>query len=294
MLGSRAIYHDGWKAVTFKPLGRMYSPDDDPDLPFDDDVWELFHVAEDFSESHDRAATEPDRLRDLVARWWSEAERYQVLPLDNRPYLAIMEPPPTGIPHRTRFVYRPGGARVPEEVAANVKGRSHRIDARVEIPEEGGEGVLLAQGSVFGGYSLYVQDGRLHYVHNYLGREEHHLASGVEITPGPHTLTFAFDSDGLFQGGQARLEIDGIVAATAGIPRFTPVRFSITDAGLTCGADTGSPVTTRYDAPFEFTGTVRDVVVTVEGAALGDPDAPVDAPVDASIDAAVDAALAEQ
>jgi arylsulfatase len=117
MLGSRAIYHDGWKAVTFKPLGPMYSPDDDPDAPFDDDVWELFNVAEDFSECNDLAAAEPERLRALIDLWWHEAERYHVLPLDNRPFAAIMEPAPHGIPERTRYEYRPGAARVPEEVA---------------------------------------------------------------------------------------------------------------------------------------------------------------------------------
>ena len=239
MLGSRAIYHDGWKAVTFKPLGRLYSDDDDPDKPFDDDVWELYHVADDFSECHDLASQEPERLRDLVDLWWSEAERNHVLPLDNRPGIAIMEPPPTGIPPRTRFVYRPHGARVPEDVAVNVKGRTHRIAAEVEIPPGGADGALLAQGSVLGGFSLFVQDGRLQYVHNYIGRKEHHLAAEEALTPGAHTLTFAFDSDGLFQGGRARLEVDGVVVAQAEIDRFTPVRFSITDAGLTCGCRHG-------------------------------------------------------
>jgi arylsulfatase len=290
MLGSRAIYHDGWKAVTFKPLGRMYSDDDDPDAPFDDDVWELYHVAEDFSECHDVASEHPERLRELVDLWWAEAERNHVLPLDNRPGAAIMEPPPTGIPPRTQFVYRPHGSRVPEDVAANVKGRSHRIAAEVEIPPGGGEGALLAQGSVLGGYTLYVQDGRLQYVHNYIGRKEHHLAAEQRLSPGRHTLGFAFDCDGLFQGGRARLEVDGVVVAETEIDRFTPVRFSITDAGLTCGADPGSAVTPRYEPPFEFTGVLHRVVVDVEGGETGDP-TPV---ITAVIEANVDRALAQQ
>ena len=85
MLGSRAIYHDGWKAVTFKPLGPLYHPDDDADAPFDEDVWELFHVAEDFSECNDLAAAEPEKLQQMVDLWWKEAERFDVLPLDNKP-----------------------------------------------------------------------------------------------------------------------------------------------------------------------------------------------------------------
>jgi arylsulfatase A-like enzyme len=289
MLGSRAIYHDGWKAVTFKPLGAMYSPDDDPDAPFDDDVWELFHVADDFSESDDLADQEPERLQAMIDLWWREAERNHVLPLDNKPGLAIMEPPPTGIPPRDRFVYRPGGARIPEDVAANVKNRSHRITAEVDIPAGGAEGALLAQGSLLGGYTLFVLDGRLQYVHNYIGRREHHLSSDRPVPEGRHELAFVFESDGPFQGGRGRLEIDGVVVAQADIDKFTPVRFSITDAGLTCGCDTGLPVTPRYAAPFTFTGTLHRVVVDIEDGA------PLDFGTAAAVaDATVDRALAEQ
>lgn len=277
MLGSRAIYHDGWKAVTFKPIGRMYLPDDDPDAPFDDDVWELFHLDADFSECNDLAAEEPERLRALVDRWWQEAERYHVLPLDNRPYMAIMEPPPNGIPPRDRFEYRPGAGRVPEEVAADVKGRSHSITAEVEVPGDGAEGVLLAMGSILGGYSLFVADGRLQYVHNYLGRDEDHLAADAPLPTGPCTLGFAFESEGRFRGGRARLTIDDATVAEGEIAKFTPVRFSITDAGLTCGRDGDSVITHRYRGPFPFTGTLRRVVIEVEGAPVVDPDAAADA-----------------
>ena len=276
MLGCRAIHHDGWKAVTFKPMGRMYSEDDDPDAPFEDDVWELYHVAEDFSECHDLAAEHPDKLRELIDVWWREAERNQVLPLDNRPYIAIMEPGPTGIPHRDRFVYRRSGSRVPEEVAADVKGRSHTIEAFVEIPDGGANGVLLAMGSILGGFSLYVDDDRLQYVHNYLGRDEHHVSSPDAIPSGSRTLGFAFDAEGRFKGGQARLLIDSEVVAKAEIPRYTPVRWSITDAGLTCGEDAGSQVTPRYRGRFPFTGTLHRVVVTVLGEESSDPEAKVE------------------
>ncbi len=287
MLGSRAIYHDGWKAVTFKPIARaMYIADEDPDAPFDDDVWELYHVAEDFSESRNLADEHPEKVRELVDLWWREAEQHQVLPLDNKLFLAMMEPPPTGIPHRTRFEYRRGGSRVPEELAAEVKGRSHTITAEVEIPPEGAEGVLLAQGSALGGYTLFVADGRLQYAHNYVSRDEYHVAAEQPLTPGRHTLTFAFDSDGLFKGGRARLEVDGDVVADAVLPHFTPIRFSISDAGLTCGEDAGSAVSRRYRAPFPFTGVLHRVVVDV--ADHQDVDA------HAAVDAAVEAVLAEE
>jgi len=283
MLGSRAIHHEGWKAVTFKPLGTQYSPDDDPNLPFDDDVWELFHVDSDFSECNDLADAEPEKLKELVDLWWEEAEKYQVLPLDNRPYIAIIEPPPTDIAPRPRYVYRPGGSRVPEEVAANVKGRSHTIVADVEIPPDGAEGALLNQGSILGGYTLYVADDHLHYVHNYLGRSEDYLVSSEPVPRGRCTLGFAFETAGPFQGGAARLTIDGRTVAEGEIARFTPVRFSITDAGLYCGEDGGSAITPRYRGPFTFTGTLHTVTVELalgagDGAGLVlDADAHVEA-----------------
>jgi len=272
MLGSRAIYHRGWKAVTFKPIGRMYT-DEDPDKPFDDDRWELYHVAHDFSECHDLADEHPDKLAELRQLWWREAERFNVLPLDNRPGAAILEPPPTGLRPRTRFEYRPGGGMVPEAVAVDVKRRSHTITAEVEIPPNGAEGVLLAMGGILGGYTLFVQDGRLQYVHNFVGRREDHLVATVELTPGPHTLGFEYRCDEPFGGGRAVLTVDGAVVGEGEIERFTPVRFSITGSGLTCGYDGTSAVTRRYRPPFRFTGTLHRVVVDVEPARPIDHDA---------------------
>jgi arylsulfatase len=241
----------------------MYT-DEDPDLPFDDDRWELFHVATDFSECHDLAEAEPEKLRELQDLWWREAERYQVLPLDNRAGVAIAEPPPTGLRPRTRFEYLPGGGMVPEVVAVDVKRRSHTITAEVEIPSAGAEGVLLAMGGILGGYTLYVLDGRLQYVHNFVGRREDHLAAAEPLTPGLHTLGFAYRCDDPFGGGHATLTVDDAEVAAVDIRRFTPVRFSIMGAGLTCGYDGASAVTPRYRGPFPFTGTIHRVVVDIE------------------------------
>jgi arylsulfatase len=277
MLGSRAIHHDGWKAVVFKPMGQSYSPEDDPDKPFDDDVWELYHVAQDFSECRNVATERPDKVEELVNLWWAEAEKYQVLPLDNRAAVAMMEPPPSGIPVRSRYVYRPNGGRVPEEVAVDVKGRSHTITAFVEIPRGGAQGALLAMGSILGGYSLFVDDHRLQYVHNHLGRNEDHLVAGKKLPTGACELGFRFESEGRFMGGKAMLTVNGAPVAEGEIAHFTPVRFSITDAGLTCGEDAGSAVTARYQAPFRFTGALHKVVVDVEGEPVIDFKAAVEA-----------------
>ena len=157
--------------------------DDDPDLPFEDDVWELYHVAEDFSECTDLATQHPEKLRELIDLWWAEAEKYNVLPLDSRMQARMAEPKPLAARPSGRYVYYPGGAPSFEYTAVNVKNRSHTITAYVEIPEGGAEGVLLAHGSWFAGYALYVQDGRLHYVHNFLGLAEYRDGLWQRATP---------------------------------------------------------------------------------------------------------------
>ncbi|MHB8680604.1 MAG: sulfatase-like hydrolase/transferase [Acidimicrobiales bacterium] len=268
MFGCRALYHEGWKAVTFHPI-------QDTRVPFDEDVWELYHVAEDASECHDLAAAEPEKLRELVALWWQEAEKYQVLPLDNRPFSEFVFERPHLIEPRQRYVYLPGAASVPEMAAVNVRNRNHVVRADVEVPADPGgaaQGVLLAQGSGLGGWSFYVQDGRLAYVHNYVSFEEHFVGSDAVVGPGRHELAFHFTSNAE-HGGTGRLVIDGAVVGEGNIPRFTPMRFSLTGAGLTCGYGNGLAVTRRYSGSFPFTGTIHRVVVEVDGPPFSDPEA---------------------
>ncbi len=276
MLGSRGIYHEGWKAVTFKPLGQMYGDGIDPDAPFENDVWELYHVAEDFSECDDLAAQEPERLAALVDRWWEEARRYQVLPLDNRPIAALLAPR-RPFDDRDRYVFWPYGAPIPENVTVNVRNRSHTITAEVELPEVGtAEGVLLAMGTTLGGWSLHLIGGKLRYVHNFVGKERYTVTSEVVVPPGAHELAFAFESHGDFSG-TGRLLLDGAVVGEAEIPTTTPVRYSISGAGLTCGWEQGPPVGSGYEAPFRCTGTLRRVVVEVNGIGHRDPEAEFEA-----------------
>jgi arylsulfatase A-like enzyme len=263
MLGSRAIYHQGWKAVTFKAIGPLYQGGiSNYETPFDEDEWELYHVAEDHSEVHDLAAAHPERLADMVALWWDEAARNQVLPVDNRIVHTVLNPKPDRRQPRQRYIYYPGGSPVPEAVAANVRNRTHHIAADATIPEHGVvQGTLLAFGSALGGFSLHVRDGRLHYVHNLFGRERHTVDSDVPLTPGRHRLGFDYISTGA--GGEGSLLIDGEVVGTGPIAEFTPVRFNIHGAGLSCGYELGPAVGTGYEAPFTFTGTLHSVTVTV-------------------------------
>jgi arylsulfatase len=277
MFGSRGIYHRGWKAVTFKPLGAMYDDGLDPDAPFADDVWELYHVAEDLSEVHDLAAAEPERLRELVELWWAEARRNDVLPLDNRPLAAIMHPRPTARAERTTYVYYPHGAPVPESVAVNVRNRSHTITAEIDVPAGVvPEGALLALGCVLGGFSFHLRSGRLRYVHNLYGKRRDVIASDTVLAPGRHTCTMRFTKTAAFAGG-VELLLDGTPVGGGEITHFTPVRFSITGGGLTCGYEWGPAVGDDYAAPFRANVAILCVSVEVAGAPHVDPQAEFEA-----------------
>jgi arylsulfatase len=276
MLGSRAIYHQGWKAVTFHPLFRMHGEERDPDAPFDDDVWELYHLAEDVSETRDLAEKEPERLAAMIDLWWREAERNDVLPLDNRPMAAILSPRHEAR-DRARYRYFPGGAPVPETVAANVRNRSHTITATVHVADGvTPNGVLLALGCVLGGFSLYLRDGSLSYVHNLYGKERHRIASDTIVGAGDHQLQFVFTKTVDFSG-RGELFVDGTSVGSGDIPHFTPVRFSIAGSGLTCGYEVGPAIGDDYVAPFRCNVAIRDVVVEVAGVPHRDPDAEFEA-----------------
>jgi arylsulfatase len=265
MLGCRALYDRGWKAVVYHPIF-------DQSVPFGDDNWELYNVDVDPSECHDLAEQHPERLREMIARWWEEAEKYQVLPLDNSPFEAIFGEHPGAPRPRQRYVYYRDAAPVPEVSGVNVRNRSHTITADVEIPGAGAEGVLLAQGSALGGYALFVQGGRLHYVHNFCALREDRISSSTPLTPGEHTLAFRFTKEGEHKGAGALL-IDGRPVGETAIDPFTRTRFSLTGDGLWCGYHTGLPVCRDYRAPFRFTGTLRRVVVEVQGEPFSDPQA---------------------
>ncbi len=275
MFGSRALYHRGRKAVTFHPVGPLYD-DQDPNASFDDDVWELYDTVADPAETRDLAPARPEEVAELVALWWREAERNQVLPLDNRVLWALVHPKPDRRAPRERHRYFPGGAPVPEPVAANVRNRSHAIEVDLEVPEGGGDGTLLALGSALGGFSLHVLDGRLRYVHNLYGKERHVVASPTPLPPGRHEVVYRFDKDeGL--GGTGTLRVDGAVVASGPIPRFTPSGFNGTGVGVTCGYEWGPPVGEGYAAPFAFSGTIRRCEVVALGPVVRDPLAELEA-----------------
>jgi arylsulfatase A-like enzyme len=266
MLGCRALYQDGWKAVTYHEVQV-----EEPGL--DKAPWELYDLRADPSECHDLAEAEPDRLAAMVARWWQEAERNSVLPLDNRPFSELVFERASSVRERARYTYWPGRSPVAESVAVNVRSRAHAITAHVTIPEGVAtvEGVLAVQGSVLGGWSFHLLgDGRLAYVHNLAGWRVYRVEAtvpGGRLAPGDHTLSMRFDPP------TVELLVDGEVIGSGEVRRTVWSRFSLTGAGLTAGwSPDFSPADEDYRGRFEFTGTLHRVDIDVAGGAVEDPE----------------------
>jgi len=267
MIASRALWAGGWKAVVEQPQGDALTEE-----ILARQKWELYHVANDFSECEDLAESHPEKLAELVERWWIEAGKYNVLPLDSRMQLRMSERKPSTVPAGNRYVYYPGGAPQFEYTAVNVKNRSHTITAEVEIPEGGAEGVLLAHGSWFAGYSLYVKDRRLVYVHNHLGLAEYRIQSTEALPAGKAVLSFRFTRTGEHRGHGA-LYIGERLIGEGEIPHTVPAVIETSGEGLCCGYDSGLPVTDDYRAPFRFTGHIEQVVVDIGDTPATDPEA---------------------
>jgi arylsulfatase len=266
MLGSRSIWHNGWKAVSNHPVLSGWSR-------FNDDTWELYHTDVDRSEVHDLAAEHPDRVRELVNLWFAEAGANQAFPLDDRSAIEILlTPRPTLTSPRQRYVYRVGGAEVPESQAVNIRNRSYAIGALVDLPEPGAEGVIFAHGARFGGHALYAKDGRLHYVYNFVGSLEQRVDATEDLPTGESLiLSAAFEKDGEEAPGLATGILSlyhGEHKVGEGRIKTQPGYFSLAGEGLCIGYDSGEPVTDDYpgERPFRFTGgTLHRVVVDVSG-----------------------------
>jgi arylsulfatase len=266
MLGSRGIWHDGWKAVTTHPTISGWSH-------FNDDVWELYHTDTDRSELRNLAAEEPERLREMVNLWFAEAGANGAFPLDDRsPVEILITPRPQLSGPRDRYIYYPGVADVPEHQAVNIRNRSYTIGAQVDIPAPGAEGVLFAHGARFGGHALYVKDNRLRYVYNFVGLTEQMVVANEDLPTGENLIVSAsFDKDGEESPGVATGVLSlyhGDRKVGEGRIKTQPGYFELGGEGLCVGRDSGAAVTDDYSGlpPYRFTGgTVKRVAVDVSG-----------------------------
>jgi arylsulfatase len=247
MFGHRGLWKDGWKAVAYHA----------PGTPYERDVWELYHLDEDFSETEDLAEARPEKLAELVATWWEEARANQVLPLDDRFAQRFAENALRFHGPRKAFVFHAGMGHLPTDVAPDVRSRSFLIEAHAWL-DAGSEGVLIAHGDATCGYSLFVRDGRLIWDMNVGGRHAATISDRV-IATGHRRLGVAVRNADSRR--RIRLLIDGEAAGEGetdlGFHNF------ISWSGLDIGRDRGSPVA-DYDAPFAFSGKLAKVTVTMD------------------------------
>jgi arylsulfatase A-like enzyme len=268
MVGNRGIYHQGWTAVT---KHRTPWETGSVDLvAFDDDVWELY-APDDWTQAHNLAAEQPDRLHDLQRLWLIEATKYNCLPLDDR-FAERANPEIAGRPQLitgNRQLLFAGMGRLTENSVVNIKNKSHAVTAEIVVPEAGAEGVIIAQGGVTGGWSLYVHDAKPVYTYNFFGLERYYVRGDQPLPAGTHQLRMEFDYDGggLAKGGTATLYLDGQPVANGRVEQTEPILFS---ADETCdvGADYGSPVSADYGpSGNQFTGEINWVEIDIGDAA---------------------------
>jgi arylsulfatase len=261
MLGQRAIYHEGWLACTVHPPLSSWGQ-------FDQDEWELYHLAVDRSQSTNLADSEPDRLEAMKTLWFECADRYNGLPLDDRSALEqVLAERPRAADARDQFVFYPDCADVPESAGPMIPGRSYTIAAGVALDQPDAQGVLWAAGGVAGGHSLYVKDGRLHYNFNWVGTYLQDVVADRDLTPGEHLCVAEFVATGK-SGNPQMPGAHGVLtlyvdAEQVGSGEITtqPGYFCLTGDGISVGRDSGSAVTPEYQAPFPFTGGMIDKVV---------------------------------
>ena len=232
-------------------------------------MWELYHVDDDPAESKDLAKEHPEKLQALIKAWFEEADKNLVLPIDDRTALEQLDiERPSEEPPRDRYVYYPGTSPVPEGVAVNVRGRSYKILADVEITDPNCSGVIFAHGSRFGGHSLFIKDKKLYYVYNFLGIPPEQQFVSPELKPGKYTLGMEFTREKAGQYheslGTTKLYVNDKVVAE-GPMRAQVGKFTLSGDGLCVGRDSGDAVSQEYKSPGTFKGgTILGVAVTVE------------------------------
>jgi hypothetical protein len=257
MFGNRAIYHDGWIAATTPPaapwlMGLTKLPD-----VINGYNWELYDIADDYSEYNDLAIKMPDKLREMQELFLVEAAKFNVFPLDNSVAQRLVAPRPSATAGRNVFTYSGEMSGVPDSAAPGILNRSYTITAEVEVPQ-GGDGMIVTEGGRFGGYGLYLLKGKPVFVYNLLSLERFRWEGQEALAPGKHTIVFDFTSDGpgVAKGGSGVLKVDDKEVASRKVPHTIPFLMTI-DETFDIGVDTRTPVDDKdYQVPFPFTGKV--------------------------------------
>jgi arylsulfatase A-like enzyme len=289
MFAHRSIYHESggerWRAVCPFPgpsfteakayFGEL-SLTEEKLRELDAKGWELYNLNDDPAETKNLADTRRDKLIEMIALWYSEAGKYNVFPLDSRGTSRLAAERPQLAGERKTYVYYPYTQSVPDNVAVKTLNRTHSFTAEVEIPKGGAEGVIICQGGNIGGFTFFIKDKKLHYVHNYVGVEEYHVESKEEVPEGKVELRFEFEPTGqpdLAKGkgapGRTQLYINGKLVGQADIPVTIPLTIGL-GGGLTVGLTPGSSISILYKPPFAFTGKIYKVTADVSGKMIQD------------------------
>jgi arylsulfatase len=264
MAGNRGIYNEGWYANT-TPAKPPWDLGAGPLPPVADYKWELYNLAEDYSQYNDLAAKMPDKLKEMQALFDQEAQKYNVLPLDNRAFARALAPRPSTTAGRTVFTYSGVNPGIPTDNAPSILGKSFTITAEIEVPKEGTEGMIVTEGGRFGGYGLFLLRGKPVFVYNFLELERFRWEGGVgmrdwlgrSLSPGKHTIEFDFkyDGPGIAKGGTGVLRVDGRDFASKKM-EHTIAFLMPPDETFDVGMDLRTPVDGSYSCPFTFTGTI--------------------------------------
>lgn len=280
MFANRGIYHDGWYACTTPPappwaLGTTKLPD------VADYKWELYNLAEDYSQNNDLAAKNPDKLKELQALFLVEAQKYNVLPLDNSILPRLTTPRPSATAGRTLFTYSGENAGIPVGNAPSILNKNYTITADVTIPEGGAEGMIATMGGRFGGYGLYLLKGKPVFVYNLVDLKRYRWEGGVGaddwlgkgLQPGKHTIVFDFkyNGPGFGKGGTGVLSVDGKELSRQNVEHTIPFLMAI-DESFDIGSDTRTAVDDSYGLPFRFTGKIDALTYKLGPEQLGEND----------------------
>ena len=262
MFGNRAIYHEGWVAATRHSIPWLMVPLP----PLKDDVWELYHVEEDFSQANNLASQNPGKLKELMSVFEAEGVRNNVFPIDDR-RSERFDPEIAGradlLAGRKSLTVYPGMTGMMENAFINVKGRHHTVEAVVEIKDDKTSGVVIAQAGYFGGWTLYFKDGKPRHEYNFFALERTNIGGDKPLPPGKHTIRYEFIPDEAKPGtgGKSILSVNGEKVAEGHIPKTQPFSFSA-DEGADVGIDAETNVSPDYPQfNNAFTGKIEQVTV---------------------------------
>jgi arylsulfatase len=261
MIANRGIYNDGWYANTTPPHGPWIL--NAPLPPIADYKWELYNLADDYSQANDLAAKMPGKLKEMQKLFVEEAAKYNVLPLDNRSFARSVQPRPSATAGKTVFTYTGVNAGIATANSPSILGRSYKMTAEVDVPQGGGNGMLATTGGRWGGWGFYLLNGKPVFDYNMLILAQYRWEGTDALTPGKHTIAFeyTYEGPGIAKGGSGELKVDDKVVATGKQPNSIAF-LQVSDETFDVGIDTRTGVNDKdYQVPFAFDGTIHKLTI---------------------------------